>query len=52
MKWLANATVKDSLVIIGVWPDLKIGDPKPVKLKAERLVGIYGNYPDVGKGKA
>ncbi len=52
MKWLANATENDAITILRVWPDLKIGDLKPVKLKAERLVGIYGNYPDAGKGKA
>jgi len=55
MNWLSNATKKDADTITNVWPDLKIGDPMPKKLieelKEEGLVGIYGNYPDVGKEK-
>lgn len=49
MNWLANATASDAATILNVWPDLKIGDPMPKKLIADGLVGIYGNYPTVGK---
>ena len=49
MKWLANATREDAMILMLTYPDFKIGKPVPKEL--EGLVGIYGNYPDVGKDK-
>ena len=53
MKWLANASKTDAKIIMLFYPDLEIGTPVPKKqekeLMAEGLVGIYGNYPSVGK---
>ncbi|MEE9548713.1 MAG: hypothetical protein V3V68_05095 [Nitrosomonadaceae bacterium] len=53
MNWIANATKKDAETILVMWPGLKINVPVPKKqeadLIADGLVGIYGNYPSVGK---
>lgn len=49
MNWLANATESDAAIILRVWPDMKINKPVPKELKMEGLVGIYGNYSNVGK---
>lgn len=50
--WIANASKEDAEKILRTWTVLiDIGLPRPVTLRDEGLVGIYGDSKIIGKGK-
>lgn len=51
MLWIANASKEDAEKILRTWSVLSAGEPEPVTLREEELVGIYGNYKIIRKEK-